>query len=90
MVIGNTHRILALVSVYSSPNLDVLKESHNTLWICTYQGDQALKVVEVKTITSVVSLPPLPGHPEGTFFVVEKPGLDVAHMGGQDEVLADE
>jgi len=35
-------------------------------------------------------MPPLLGHSDGTVFVVEKPGLDVAHMGGRDEVLADE
>jgi hypothetical protein len=26
----------------------------------------------------------------GRFFVVEKPGLDVAHMGGNDEEITDE
>lgn len=90
MVVKSERRTLALVSLYSPPDQDILAESHNTLWICRYQGDQALKVVDIKTITAVVSLPCLPGAPEGTHFLVEKPGLDVAHMGGQDEVLAEE
>jgi hypothetical protein len=33
---------------------------------------------------------PLPSGPEGAFFLVEKPGLDVAHMGGQDETMTEE
>ena len=90
IVVNNKERVLALVSIYSPTRPDIFKESHNTLWICTYQGDRALRVVDVKAITSVVAMPPLPGHSDGTVFVVEKPGLDVAHMGGRDEVLADE
>jgi len=82
--------VLTLISVYSPIHPDIFKESHNTLWICTYQGDQALRVVDVKAITSIVTMPHLPGHSDSTVFIVEKPGLDVAHLGGQDEILADE
>lgn len=90
MIINNEVRSLALVSVYSPPDRDILSESYNTLWACRYQGDEGLKAVDVKSITAVISMPPLPGGPDGTFFVLEKPGLDVAHMGGQDEVLTEE
>jgi hypothetical protein len=31
-----------------------------------------------------------PGDIVGHFFVVEKPGLDVAHMGGNDEEITEE
>jgi len=90
VIVKSEERTLALVSLYSLPDQNILTESHNTLWICTYQGNQALKVVDVKTITAVVLLPCLPGALEGTHFLVEKPGLDVAHMGGQDEALTEE
>jgi hypothetical protein len=33
---------------------------------------------------------PFPGDPVGQFFVVEKLGLDVAHMGGNNEQITDE
>ena len=33
---------------------------------------------------------PLGADSVGRFFVVEKPGLDVAHMGGNDEVVSEE
>ena len=36
------------------------------------------------------NLPPLPGGQDGTLFLCEKPGLDVAHIEGQDEILTDE
>ena len=53
-----------------------------------------LKVVDVKTISSVVAMIPhganFPGDTTGHFFVVEKPGLDVAHMGGNDEEITEE
>jgi hypothetical protein len=90
MIINNEVRSLALVSIYSPPDWDILSESYNTLWACMYQGDEGLKVVDVKSITAFILMPPLPGGPDGTFFVLEKPGLDVMHMGGQDEVLTEE
>ena len=90
MIINNEVRSLALESVYSPPDQDILSESYNTLWACTYQGDKGLKVVDVKSITAVILILPLPGGPDGTFFVLEKPGLDVTHMGGLDKVLMEE
>jgi len=83
------------VSIYSPPNQALLDASFNTLWSCTYQGDAGLKVVDAKTISSVVAMIPhnahnFPGDIVGHFFVVEKPGLDVAHMGGNDEEITEE
>lgn len=95
MAIGSNEKTLALVSIYSPPNQALLDASFNTLWSCTYQGDAGLKVVDVKTISSVVAMIPhnahnFPGDIVGHFFVVEKPGLDVAHMGGNDEEITEE
>ena len=89
LIINSKMQTLALVSVYSPVDRDLLKESYNTLWTCTYQGDQALKVIDVTMITAVIALLPLPGGQDGTLFLCEKPGLDVAHIGGQDEILTD-
>ena len=41
---------LALVSLYSTPNPKLLEVSHNTLWLCEYQGDLSLKFINVKSI----------------------------------------
>ena len=83
---------LALVSLYSKPDPTILHHSVNTLWSCKYQGDSesALKFIDVKTIQSVVSMVPhklaIPGQqPEERFFLVEKPGLDVAIIAGIED-----
>ena len=87
---------LALVSLYTLPNPTLLKASMNTLWSCAYQGDAALKFIDVKTIRSVVSMiphsPSIGGRDaKERFFLVEKPGFDVAIMAGaMEDTLDDE
>ena len=86
---------LALVSLYTLPNPTLLKASMNTLWSCAYQGDAALKFIDVKTIRSVVSMiphsPSIGGRDaEERFFLVEKPGFDVAIMAGAMEDTPDD
>ena len=81
---------LALVSLFSKPDEYLFSLSANTLWSCEYQGDAALKFIDVKTIQSVVAMiphrPEIPGLPlSERFFLVEKPGLDVAVMAGVEE-----
>ena len=97
--VNDTIKTLALVSVWSPPHLALLQESYHTLWYCTHQGDDAIKVIDTTTIESVVSMIPqkmdLPASPSVDFFsalvphegsyVGEKPGLDMAHMAGADE-----
>jgi len=83
---------LALVSLYSRPCPTLLKLSVNTLWSCEYQGDSALRFVNVKSIQSVVAMIPhaplVDGRPASErFFLVEKPGFDVAVMAGVEEEI---
>lgn len=50
-----------------------------------------VRTLRLNTFIGVVAMVPHTPYPEGTvFFVVEKPGLDVAHMGGNDEELMEE
>ncbi|KAF9020619.1 hypothetical protein BDZ89DRAFT_1072147 [Hymenopellis radicata] len=83
------YRPLAMVSLYSRPDIDLLRKSSNTLWSCTHQGDQGVCVVDVKSIEAVVGMIPHSTHfltgAENHVFVAEKPGLDVAEMGGAYE-----
>jgi hypothetical protein len=68
-------------------------ESSYTLLSCQYQGNSSLEVIDVKLISAVVAMVPyeptmnISGE---NFFVVEKPGLDIAQVGGDDEVVLDE
>jgi hypothetical protein len=83
---------LTLISLYSTPDPRLLKASHNTLWSCEHQGDSALQFINAKTIQLVVAM--IPHTPrieaqqlQAQFFLVEKPGLDVAVIGGMIEVM---
>lgn len=84
-----------MASLYKAPDIDLLQQSSNTLWSCCAGGNTSRCVIDVKVIKSVVAMVPhstssLGAEWEGRFFVVEKPGLDVAEMGGITEVVADE
>jgi len=80
----------ALVSLYGCPDKDMLEESCNTLWACRYRGPDALRVVSISSILTVVSmqpLPQLPGDPEDLWFVVEKSGLDDVELTGYIDLM---
>jgi hypothetical protein len=74
---------LALVLLYSRPDTDLLCLSHDTLWSCENRGDSALRFIDVKRIKSVIAmiphLPVIRGQEASNhFFMVEKPGFNVA------------
>lgn len=74
----------AVVSLFGLPDADMLHRSLGTVWVCGYHGNNALQIVNVRDIVSVIGMVPFPDRP-GYFFAVEKPGLDVLHMAGIDE-----
>lgn len=80
---------LALVSPYSAPDPQLLERSSNTLLACT--RTDTLRVVNVKSIQAVVAMVPAPHisliDEEATYFVVEKLGLEIQHMGGAADDL---
>ncbi|KAF8153850.1 hypothetical protein B0H34DRAFT_753304 [Crassisporium funariophilum] len=88
-------KTLAMISLFGPPDVTLLRASSDTLWSCQSLGDLGLMVVDAKEITSVVAMVPHSTHTlgddwSGRFFVVEKPGLDVAEMGGVVEDAPDE
>jgi hypothetical protein len=81
---------LALVSLFSKPDESLLSLSVKMLWSCEYQGDNLLRFINIKTIQAVVAMIPhrveIPGFPlSERFFLIEKPGLDVAMMASVEE-----
>jgi len=79
-----------LFSLFSRPDPILLGLSVNMLWSCEYQGDSALEFINVKYIQAVVAMVPHVPEIDGQethkqFFLVEKPGLDVAIMAGAEE-----
>ena len=92
---GDETDTLALVSLFGPPHAGLLEQSYHTIWSCERQVENALQVIDVKTIQSVVAMiphqPRIPGERrKDRFFVVEKPGLDVADLGGYEEAVAEE
>jgi len=84
---GNTSEVLAVVSLYSPPNEYLLRLTYDTLCVCEYQGEDAVLVVSVTSIISVVAMVPFPfliGGRNNQFFMIEKIGLDVA---GTDSIV---
>lgn len=76
-----------MVRMYGPPDQEILRDSSNTVWSCSLNGSDGLAVVDVKEIEAVVAMVPHSTHFLGEewaerCFVVEKPGLDVAEMGG--------
>jgi hypothetical protein len=83
----------ALVSVWSEPDMDLLRESSNTVYSCVYQGQTDLRVIDVKIITSVVAMVPMTprdGDRSSHFFLLEKPGLEITGLGDVSIDIADE
>ena len=89
---GGNKNMVALVSLYSMPHRELLRLSSNTLYSCEYKGNNALCFIDVKTIQAVVAMvphTPAIGHQELSerFFLVEKPGFDIAVMNGYKDEL---
>lgn len=75
-----------MIRLYGPPDKALLRTTFNTLWSCRLDEDSC-HVIDSKEIQSVVAMCPhstgiLGDEWEGQVFVVEKPGLDVAEMGG--------
>ena len=82
-----------VVSDYSPPHRGLLELSYNTLLSCTYNGNNSVQVIDVESIKAVVAMvphQPFEGEVAEQYFVVEKPGLDVAMLGGYVEAVREE
>ncbi|KAJ7462837.1 hypothetical protein FB451DRAFT_961802, partial [Mycena latifolia] len=56
--IANAERTLALVSVYSPPDADLLRESFDTVAQCEYFGEENLHVINITQIQAGVGMVP--------------------------------
>ena len=101
MNIDSECHTLAIVLLYTMPDPGMLQQSYNTLVVCKYQGDAALKVIDAQSVLSVVVMPPLPltatevscnvdGKYDNLFYVGNKPGLETMHYAGADEDMEGE
>jgi len=82
--------LLTLVSLFSKPDLTLLRLSADMLWSCKYHSNSALEFIDIKCIQAVVVMVPHAPAIEGQetqdrWFLVEKPGLDVTVMASAKE-----
>jgi hypothetical protein len=90
---GDTIYSLALVSVFSPPDQEILELSNHAAYICHHGGTDAFTVVDAKAITEVVSMVPdfqvaANGDiivPENRFSLVEAPFIKLAELCGVAE-----
>lgn len=97
MMVKGTTTGLAMVVPFSPPDARILEYSRGTVAACTYPGADTCEVVLATQIVSVVAMVPLPmtaseasevdaANKYGNrYFVVEKPGLDIAQFAGRVE-----
>ncbi|PCH42719.1 hypothetical protein WOLCODRAFT_86186 [Wolfiporia cocos MD-104 SS10] len=94
--LNTTLTALAIISLYSEPDKDLLEYSYNTLYSCECLETPRLVVVKVTSIMSVVGMLPHPERNgphgrdlEGRFFLVEKLGLEILQMAGIHEEVTE-
>lgn len=83
---------LALVRLFSLPDQALLELSHHVVPSCIQLN--SIHAIPVQDIISVITMVPHKRQTEGgvedRFFMVEKPGLDLAHFTGVAEAGEDE
>jgi hypothetical protein len=75
---------LAVISKYSPRNEALFQESFGTIWECQREG--GYRVIPAKSIRACVAMVPDIDDPD-RYVLVEKPGLEVAILGGVQEQL---
>ncbi|KAJ3001952.1 hypothetical protein NUW54_g6112 [Trametes sanguinea] len=102
--VGEARNIVALVSIFGPRDPELFEASKKTVQLHTYQGTSSLRVIDVKSIRSVVGVIPDDGavgrdyetdyqhlHEGSQYFVVEKLGFEVTMLESADpEINVDE
>lgn len=76
--------------MFDDPDPHLLQESSGALVVCKYRGNNSLEVIPAKTISTCIAMIPFKTPEENLFFVCNKMGLDVAFLGGAQEILEEE
>ncbi|KIO01782.1 hypothetical protein M404DRAFT_149465, partial [Pisolithus tinctorius Marx 270] len=72
---------VAVITMFSSPDPNLLKLSYHTVQACQCQ-EEDVRVIDIKSITGVIGMVPHQFAGLGyRYFMVERPGLDIATFG---------
>lgn len=79
---GGQQIAVAVLSLYSPPDEDLLDKSFGTLHVSKHLGDERLAVVPIQDLLMVVGM--MPWHGGGDrFYVAEKMGMDTSILSGE-------
>ncbi|ETW76703.1 hypothetical protein HETIRDRAFT_52803, partial [Heterobasidion irregulare TC 32-1] len=56
--VNNETKSVAMASIYSAPDHFLREASYNTILSCTYLGNTSLRIVDIKSIESVIAIIP--------------------------------
>lgn len=96
--VADTVRPAAVVSFYGPPDRHLYEASSKTYWTAKHLRDKGIRVVDIKCIKSVVMMAPdiqyASLHQDGTeldrWYMMEKPGIKIGHMAGEEEFMSEE
>ncbi|KAM6489697.1 hypothetical protein JOM56_014868 [Amanita muscaria] len=58
LAFGDETHTISILSVFSDPDSELLKDSHHTVYACHYRGEASLVAIDVKQIKSLVAMIP--------------------------------
>ncbi|KAM6491240.1 hypothetical protein JOM56_013479 [Amanita muscaria] len=77
--VGQQERPLAMISLYSVPDMALKEQSSGTLLVCWPLGRESITVIDATSIELVVGMVPFPSKTSedyaDSFYVVEKPSI---------------
>ncbi|KAI6109372.1 hypothetical protein EDD16DRAFT_1487121 [Pisolithus croceorrhizus] len=80
---------VTLVTLYSDPHPQLLEHSYGVVASCTKLGEASLQAIQISAIQSVVAMVPhrpvIDGRAEDRYFLAEKMGLEIAHLGVEED-----
>lgn len=96
--VGNSIKLVAMLSFYGPPHEGLYQASSKTYWTVKHLRTTSMRVVDIKSIQSVVCLAPdrqygkffQDGTEDDRWYLSEKPGLKISQAVGLEELLEEE
>jgi len=95
---SNSVDCVALVALYGSPHQETYEASSKTYFTAQHLGDSGLRIIDIKTINSVVMMAPDDGYKSwvhdgsevNRWYLMQMPGLKVLQRAGVVEHTSEE
>lgn len=96
--VAGVNKPVAVVQLYGPPNKELYESSSKTYYTVQHLHDAGVQVVDVDCIQSVVMMAPdqryklfcQDGSENDRWYLMEKPGVKLSHMIGEDKTMTEE